>query len=277
MFDFEKNSVLDALDGVPTEFQGLYVQGADKKFTINPAVAGLVGAYTGMTKSLSAEQKLKTTANGEAAKTRVALKAIREAVQQKLGVTIEDDAQIGEILTGKVDELLSKVQGGEALKIDLQKLKDQFTKQVSEAVGAEKAVTQKMRDALDRYLIGQEATRALSDANVVSTDLLMPHVRSKMKVAQNGDDFVAIVVDGEGNTRINSKGQPMTVADLVAEMKTQPAYAPAFKSDTKSGSGAPAGGSKNAALPAGGNKADKTSTDKIAAGLASRAGGGRVG
>lgn len=266
MFNFETNLSVDNLDTVPAEFHGLYAKGADGKFSVTDEARGIVDAYTGVTKTLGTEQKAKKNANDEAAARRVTLKAIKEIVQQKLGVTIDDEAVLGDTLSAQIDTLLGKVNGGEALKVDLAKLKTQFDTQVGEATKASDAKVEKMKGSLEKYLRDGAAAQALAGANVVSPDLLMPHVQSQVKVLQNGDDFIAAVVDAEGNTRINSKGSPMTVAELVTEMKANPMFAPAFKSDTKAGGGKEPGSGKRPALPAAKGD-DRSATDKIQAGI----------
>lgn len=266
MFDFEKNATVNTLDLIPTEFQGLYTKGQDNTYSISEGVRGLVDAYIGTSKTLTNEQKLKTSANGEAAKARVTLKSIKDLVQTKLGVTIDDDAVLGDTLTAQIDGLLEKINGGQALKVDLDKLRAQFDKNVQAAVTASDAKVAKMQSSLEKYLRDGAAASALAAAGTVSPDLLMPHVQQRVKVVQNGDDFIATVVDTDGNTRMNSKGVPMSVADLVAEMKTQPAFAPAFKSEAIGGSGKqPGSGNKPVVTPKEGEK--PTSISRIEAGL----------
>lgn len=70
--------------------------------------------------------------------------------------------------------------------------------------------------------------------------LLLPHVLREIKVERGADGkWGAVVVDAKGNARIsNAKGEPMTIAELVAEFKARDEFAIAFKGSGASGSGA---------------------------------------
>jgi hypothetical protein len=92
---------------------------------------------------------------------------------------------------------------------------------------------------VESLLIDQAATVALAEAKG-SVELLLPHVQRHTRVREDGDRFVVEVVDKDGNARIgNSKGDPMTIADLVQEMRKSEAFGRAFDGDGQSGSGMP--------------------------------------
>jgi len=63
------------------------------------------------------------------------------------------------------------------------------------------------------------------------------------------------VIDAAGTVRINSSGNPMTAAELIAETKSNPKYAGLFKASGAGGTGSSptAGGGK----PGAGNKVIK--------------------
>lgn len=92
---------------------------------------------------------------------------------------------------------------------------------------------------LEQNLITSSATKALAE-NEGSVDLLLPHVMSqtRMRRTENGS-FIAEVVDSSGNPRIgDAQGSPMSISQLVEEMKTSDAFARAFKGSGSTGSGA---------------------------------------
>lgn len=235
-FDFDANANVETLDNVPTEFHAIYAKGADNKFTVNPALKPLVDSYSGMTKAFNAETKLKSNANKEATERRILLKGIKDFAEG-LGLTIEDEAKVVDVLATHIADLTGKVKGGEVMKVNLDTVKKQYEKQLAEAVNAEKGETLKMKGSLERHLISEAATAALATSGAISPQLLMPHVKAQVRVVQSGDDFVAAVVDSDGTIRTNGKGSPMTVADLVGEMKTKAEFSVAFKSEAKGGSG----------------------------------------
>ncbi len=51
------------------------------------------------------------------------------------------------------------------------------------------------------------------------------------------DEYKTAVIDPEGNQRVNAKGEPMSIDDMVAEMAESPKYAAAFRGTSQSGMG----------------------------------------
>jgi hypothetical protein len=95
-----------------------------------------------------------------------------------------------------------------------------------------------LTSALERQLIDAEATLAITEAKGAPV-LLLPHLRSQIKVVEENGEFVAKVVDGTGNPRIgDSAGKPMTITQLVEEMKASDQFARAFDASSAGGSGA---------------------------------------
>lgn len=84
----------------------------------------------------------------------------------------------------------------------------------------------------------EEITRALAAENA-NVDLLAPIVSSLVDV---DDDGHVIVRTADGGTRYrDGAGNRFTVGDLLAELKTKPAYQPAFSVRVGSGGGASQG------------------------------------
>lgn len=92
---------------------------------------------------------------------------------------------------------------------------------------------------LEQNLITSSATKAIAELDG-SVDLLLPHVmnQTRMRRTENGS-FIAEVVDSSGNPRIgDAQGSPMSITQLVEEMKTSDSFARAFKGSGSTGSGA---------------------------------------
>jgi hypothetical protein len=96
----------------------------------------------------------------------------------------------------------------------------------------------KLTKTVENLLIDQAATAALAEAKG-SVDLLLPHVQRHTRVRENDDgSFVVEVVDKAGNARIgNGRGDPMTIKELVQEMRQSDAFGRAFEGSGQSGSG----------------------------------------
>lgn len=237
-FSLKAHSVVDSLDTVPEAFRGAYIDGTGEhagKKVVNPALTSLLQTYEGAYGSLNEERNKVRKLNEESAGRRTALSKFTE-MAQSLGLSVEDGADLAELLKGHIDGLTDKVKGGTEAKINLEKINKDWDGKLKAAVGAADAKTAKMQTSLERYLIGQEATAQIAAHDGIPM-LLMPHVTRQTKVVVDGDEFVARVVDAQGDLRVNAAGAPMTVKDLVAEMKANAEYAPAFKSPAKGGSG----------------------------------------
>ena len=105
---------------------------------------------------------------------------------------------------------------------------------------------------LEQNLITSSATKAIAESEG-SVNLLLPHVlnQTRMRRTDNGS-FIAEVVDGTGNPRIgDAQGNPMTIPQLVEEMKASDGFARAFNSSGATGSGATNNTNSNASSTTG--------------------------
>lgn len=116
---------------------------------------------------------------------------------------------------------------------------DNLKKQLLDAHAKEKteweAERTKLRKSLEDNVLTRSAIEAITSEKG-SPELLMPHLKSRTKLDDNGN---VIVVDESGNVRVDAKGEPVTVSTLVAEMKQNAAFGRAFESTIPNGSGTP--------------------------------------
>lgn len=113
-------------------------------------------------------------------------------------------------------------------------LLEKFNKDIS---SKDTAITT-YRSALERRLVDSEAVAAIAAAKG-APKVLLPHVKAQTKVVEEDGEFVVYVVDGKGNPRIgDAKGSPMTIAQLVEEMKQDPDFARNFEGTGSTGGGA---------------------------------------
>lgn len=124
------------------------------------------------------------------------------------------------------------------------KLKTQMLDQHKAEISKRDEALSKSRQRLERHLIDAQAVAAIAAHKGVAA-LLLPHVKAAVKVVEDGDDLVARVVDVAGNPRVNAKGEYLTVADLVGEMRQDAVFGRAFEP-----SGATGGGSKESSAAA---------------------------
>jgi DNA-directed RNA polymerase subunit F len=90
---------------------------------------------------------------------------------------------------------------------------------------------------VEALLIDSTAAAAIAEAKG-DVELLMPHVRKHTRVKEDNGQFSVEIVDKDGNARIgDSKGGPMDIKGLIAEMRSSPTFGKAFEGDGTTGSG----------------------------------------
>jgi len=141
-----------------------------------------------------------------------------------------------------------------------QKMMKQFEDEKSGLL--QKAQTAEQR--LSEYVRKTEAIRAISKVDGIA-ELLEPHVLSRLRTELKEDGTAeVVVVDAKGEPRIGEKGEMMTVDQLLAEMKENDVFAPAFRGSRASGGGATGSG-------AGGRAAGKNPWSKNSLNLTEQA------
>ncbi len=89
------------------------------------------------------------------------------------------------------------------------------------------------------------AVQEISKVATRGVALLLPHVEKVLRVVEDEDgNFVPRIVDAKGNERMGRNGDPMTVAEYLAELATKDEFAMVFDAPASSGSGAPKGGNR---------------------------------
>ena len=258
-FDFSKNPSLDNLEAVPEQFRGVYTQGTDGKFGINPSFTGITVAIDGLNVALRSERKNSTTLKGQ--------KDIAAALKEHLGFDTVEDAK------AKFEELTAAVAS--KANIDPAKLKADIEKGFLVKEEGYKADNIKMQGTLGRYMVDSAGLSALAEFKG-NAKLLMPIIKTQAVVVADGDDYVVRIKDSAGDYRGNAAGGFMNVGDLVKELSTSTDYKIAFESTAPTGSGKQVGArplvgrqalqSQQAAI----DKADRTPAQLIADGLAAR-------
>lgn len=205
--------MLDSLDAVDEPLRPLYEQDGD---TFRLKIDGLP--------DVSAIEAKAKTAQNEA----IAERKKRQA-WEAIGKTPEEIAEMLSAQAQREEERLNKAG-------EWEKLRAQMNEKHAADLEAERTNSTRMRGALDRHLIDAAATAAIAAAKGVP-QLLLPHVQRHMKVVEENGEYVAQVVDAKGDPRINGKGEPLTVADLVAEMRQSEIFGRAFEASGQSGSG----------------------------------------
>jgi len=254
-------AIIDSLDGLDEGLKSHYRagtadEGTEGKFVL--AVDGVGGFalenVTGLKSALGAERTARERAEGQIAK-------FKDLDPDKARRALEEVEQLKAIDPAKEADKLANTKF-EAAKAQL------IEAHSAELQGREQRIGL-LTKTVEELLIDAAATAALAEAKG-SVELLLPHVRKHTKVKEVDGRFTVEVIDGAGNARIaGSKGEPMDIKGLVAEMRQSDTFARAFDGEGHSGSGkvedAGAGG-----RPKNFNPADLVDPAKRTAAIAAR-------
>ena len=137
---------------------------------------------------------------------------------------------------------------------------EELNKKHKEVVSGLESSVKDTTSQLHEEIVTSKITRAIHEANG-NVELLLPHVKSQVRMTKDSaGKFAPEVTYANGTPRIgDNEGNPMTVVQLVEEMKGKETFASAFKGVNSSGSGNH-GSSNNS-----GNQNHNTSTKTVSA------------
>jgi hypothetical protein len=139
-------------------------------------------------------------------------------------------AELTELEKQIKEDKLKASENWEQLKADLNAAHDRELEKRQQRIKA-------LEGALERQLVDNAAIQAISSAEG-NQNLLLPHVKGSLKMIEDADgEFKAIVVDSQGNPRMNAEnhGNQFTIKELVAEMQANKDFAPAFRNTNAGG------------------------------------------
>lgn len=252
-FDFATNTSVPTLDKVPQDFRGLYKQDGDK-FVLdadNAAVKSAVSAITGLNNALKAARKEKAPTVDLAPLSEFGADPV--AIKTKFNQTISD--------------LTEQIKG-----VNIPKITEGIANEWKGKVDAAQTEGKALEGQLYEELVTSRATTAIA-AEKGDVELLMPFVTKQVKTTRVNGKLAVQVVDGAGDVRFSGvTGQPMTVTELIKEMKGQERYGRLFNSESPRGGGSlPSTTSRGPLLPSGQHRdgaiTTESSTSKIARAL----------
>lgn len=186
-----------------------------------------------------------------------------EAIAEKLiAKTTEDETG----LVNKRDELLGKVTDykGQLSRFEgvdpdeyrtaLQKLKEYDEKhlmekgdfepirqklldQIEETKNAAETEKGQLRSQLEGMMVDSQAAQAISEAGG-NLKLLMPIIKNRVAIVDDGGKLVLQIKSEDGKPALNSKAEPMSLSELMEEIKADESFSGAFASSGLSGGGA---------------------------------------
>jgi len=243
------------INAVPEDFRGFYAQAGDKHtLRDDPIVKASVKTILGLNGSLKAAR---TEAKNYKTKV-VDLSGLAE-----YGATPEE---ILASVTSKLEE--AKLGGDKKGAKELENIKKALQEAHGKELTARDTRIKGLTTQLYAHLVDTTATTAIAELKGVPK-LLLPFVRNQVKVDEKDGNLNVQVVDAEGNIRFGATGAPMTIKELVSEMKGQQEFGRLFESETPPGGGTPPGTGKRTQHVTQTTARDQmTSMQKIQAGLA---------
>lgn len=249
--DFEFGEV-ESLDKVPESFRHLYsgTPNTEGKYGVDPTHKGVAESINGFNKTnKQLRHEIKT-------------KVVDLSPLAEFG---SDPASIKAGLQAKLDELKEQYATGKTA--DVAKQIDSVKTALAEAHKKEIDKRDQRNTGLQTQLYGllveNAAVSAIAELKGVP-ELLMPFISSQVKVVEEDGKLHPRVLDAAGEVRFGATGSPMTIKELVMEMKANAKYGRLFESESNSGGGMPTRGGNLPPRPTG---QVLTATQKISAGL----------
>jgi hypothetical protein len=234
-FSFADNKEVVSLDKVPTDFQGLYKETEEGSFTLdseNPTTKSAVSAIIKLNEALKISRVEAKGLKG---------KAVDLSTLSDYGNSVEE---IASSFKTKVEELESQLAGNSEAKLNLDKIKEDLNKGHAKEIQAKDGKLEALSRQLDRVMVESVAKSTVAEAKG-DIELLMPFVTNQIKNVEEDGEYKVYVVDAAGDKRFSgTTGEPMSIKELVQEMKGSDKFAKLFLSEQKSGGGMEPGAAK---------------------------------
>lgn len=143
----------------------------------------------------------------------------------------------------RLEQLESLDPSKEADKIaeaKLKSLQDQMSTKHKKEIESLQGSSDKYKTQLKNLLIDDAAKNAILSAGGDERTItyMLPHVKSQLSLQETENGFMTQVVDGNGYPQVgDSNGNPMTINQLIENMKSQDLWSGAFPGRNKSGGG----------------------------------------
>jgi len=258
--EFDFSPTVESIESVPQDFRGLYAEQDGKHVlrTDDDAVKAAVSAITGLNRSLKA-------ARGE----------VKTLKTNKVDLSpLSEYGDSPDTILERFNETLADATKGNKTKEEfarqIEKVKGDLGSEYASKIEAANQRAEALQGQLHSILVTGEAKSALADAGAIDAELALPFLERQVKVAEEDGKFQVLVVDSAGDPRYSGvTGAPMSLKELVAEMKGQDKFGPLFKSGAGQGGGTPADGARRAPQRQVA-EGDMTPKQKIAAGIEAR-------
>jgi hypothetical protein len=224
-------TVIDKLEDVPEAVRGEYTE-KDGKFHLS------LEGYEDPAKV----QKALDVERVARAKIEKELKE-QKKVWEKLGKTPDEIEKLVAEARNNEQAQLEKAGEFEKVKTQILEQAERDKKALQDKLASKDGEIHALKVSLQNQLVDVEATAAIASAKGEPI-LLLPAIQRRTKVVEEGGKHVVKVLDAKGDPMVDGKGNPLTIVDLVSELKQDKVFGRAFEASGNSGSGMrPNGGS----------------------------------
>ncbi len=240
--DFEFPIKVDDIENVPEQFRAVYnVADGEKGGTLVDVLAKKTADMGNLTTSMQADRKRLSQAE-KAIKRWETLGASPDEINDKINAWSElgDTPDAVRQTIADKDRLIN--EKGDVGK-QIEQMKSAHNAEVNKKAELHKKELDAVNNTATRYrrAMEQEKIDSSLTAEIARQKgipkLLLPIARSVVKVIEEDGEFVTRVIDRDGDPRVNGKGEPMTIGDLITEMKNDAEISYAFESEGRAGSG----------------------------------------
>lgn len=215
---------IEKLEDVPEDQRGLYRQ-AGERFRLDVEGVEFPDDTRGLKSALEKEREENRRLN-------------RTLKSLPPDFDAEKWAQMTQAEKDRAEEEAKKKGEWDNLKAQLKDAHTKEMKQKDDEIGS-------LTRELETQMIDAEAARLLADKVKGSAKLLMPHIRERVVAKKEDGRWVRQVIDPDTKKiRLGSKGENMTMEELLLEMRGSDEFAGAFDASGATGSG---GTGRNAA------------------------------
>lgn len=121
-----------------------------------------------------------------------------------------------------------------------EKLREQLQEQHREEIQAREEKLQQVESQLEQKIVDEALAKAASE-HEAHAHLLPDYAKRFVRIEEKNGRKVPVVVDEDGDRRINNDGDDMTINELVASMREEERFKPLFKPTGSTGGGASGG------------------------------------
>lgn len=243
---------IEKLEDVDEKYRDLYVADGDA-FVLDAEGADESAALT----QLRAENRKLAKEAGDRRK-------LQER-WEKLGKTPDEIEELFAALEKEESEKLTRKGEWEKLRQQMVEKHDKELKALRDQIADKDKEIVDLNSSLESNLVDSQLTTAIAEHKGIPI-LLTPHAKKFVQVTKEEDGKRTVkVVNDKGEPRVNAKGEPLSIADLIGEMKSNEVFGRAFEGSGASGSGTPPGGGGGGGGPRNVKKSDlKTEKDRAA-------------